>query len=120
MTQTPLTKAELAEFTGTETWYRHSLNPSVLNTDGIKYLAERAGAYWLVDEIALSQALQAVKGNEFQVWKLQVTDNASAVLSCEDGNDTELYRQDIPFTDFPLPEIMIFYTDNVILLPSEY
>jgi hypothetical protein len=120
MTQTTLTKVELAQFTGTETWYRHALNPSVLYTDGIKYLAERAGAYWLVDEIALGQTLPTLKAEGFQVWKLQVADNDSAVLICEDGNDTEVYRKDIPFTDFPLPEIMIFYTDNVILLPSEY
>ena len=48
-----LTAAELAKFTGSEHWYRHALNRKVLFTDGAKYVADRAGAYWLLDEIAL-------------------------------------------------------------------
>ena len=30
-------------------------------------------------------------------------DDAAAVLACEDGNVSEVYRKDIPFTDFPPP-----------------
>lgn len=45
----------LRRFTGLETWHRHSLNPTVLYTDGAKHVAERADAYWLLDEIALAQ-----------------------------------------------------------------
>ena len=54
MTKNPLT--ELQQFTGTEQWFRHGLNRKVLYTDGVQYVAEQAGAYWLVDEIALAQA----------------------------------------------------------------
>jgi hypothetical protein len=45
----------LRHFTGSENWYRHSLNPTVLYTDGAKHVADTAGAYWLLDEIALAQ-----------------------------------------------------------------
>ncbi len=54
MTQKPtLTESELAQFTGTEYWYRHAFKRSITYTDGVKYVAEKAGAYWLIDEISL-------------------------------------------------------------------
>jgi hypothetical protein len=56
----------------------------------------------------------------FQVWKLTVRVDRSATLCCEDGNGNAVYRKAIAFTDFPLPEVTLYFTDNVILLPSEY
>jgi hypothetical protein len=120
-TETPLTKADLSQFTGTEQWYRHSLNRKVLFTDGIKFLADRAGAYWLIDEIALIQPYdKRVATQPFQVWKLIVRPDHTATLTCEDGNGKAVFTKQISFTDFPLDEIMLYFTDNVILLPSEY
>lgn len=46
--------------------------------------------------------------------------NNKAVLLCEDGNDNFVTKQEIEFTDFPLEEISFYFTDNVLLLPSEY
>ncbi|WP_244832510.1 DUF6876 family protein [Caballeronia sp. TF1N1] len=60
-----------------------------------------------------------MKAEEFQLWKLAVTDS-SAVLTCEDGNEAIVFTKQIEFTDFPLQEISFFFTNNVILLPSEY
>jgi hypothetical protein len=40
---------DLAHFTGTERWYRHPLFNNVLFTDGVQHLAQKAGAYWLVE-----------------------------------------------------------------------
>src|SRR5208337_2197669 len=42
-----LTKADLAQFTGSETWYRHALVRDVLFTDGARHVADAGGAYWL-------------------------------------------------------------------------
>ena len=68
-----LTKADLQQFTGTDHYYRHSINRHVLFTDGVKYLADKAGAYWLLDEIALIQRYdRRVAVEEFQVWTLTV------------------------------------------------
>jgi hypothetical protein len=120
MTKT-LSKSDLQHFTGTEDWYRHSLNRTVLYTDGVHYMAEQGGAYWLVDEIALAQRFEACFQNEhFQVWQLKVNANNTATLTCEDGNDLTLFSKGISFTDFPLPEITLYFCNNVILLPSEY
>jgi len=116
-----LTKADLTGFTGTEQWYRHPVIKSTLYTDGIKYLAERAGAYWLVDEIAYQQYHPRVQTEEFQVWKLCVNQQqSSATLTCDDGNGGILFTKQIGYTDFPLEEIIIYFTNNVILLPGEY
>jgi hypothetical protein len=116
-----LTKADLLQFTGTEQWYRHGLVHDVLFTDGAKYVAERAGAYWLLDEIALTQrGNKTVAGEEFQVWKLTVNPDHTATLICGDGNDNAVYQKAIKYTDFPLSEIALYFTNNTILLPSEY
>ena len=114
------TQAELAQFTGTENWYRHSLARNVHYTDGMLFVAERAGAYWLIDEIALAQRDEpALRGEEFQVWTLTV-DGKAAVLRCEDGNGRRLLEKRIEYTDFPEPGIKLYCTDGVIMLPGEY
>ncbi|MGH9614266.1 MAG: DUF6876 family protein [Bryobacteraceae bacterium] len=116
-----LTESDLLQFTGSENWYRHSLNRAVLFTDGAQYVAERGGAYWLLDAIAIAQAhVKAVAAEEFQVWTLKVNSDPSAVLTCEDGNGNAVYQQKLEFTDFPLPEMKLYYCNNVIHLPSEY
>lgn len=84
-------------------------------------MMNRAGAYWLIDEIAFQQYHPRVKTEEFQVWVLSVNVNDSTgLLCCEDGNGRVLCSKQIPFTDFPLAEIKMYVSDNVILLPSEY
>jgi hypothetical protein len=117
-----LSPAELRQFTGSEQWFRHSLVRTITYTEGAQYLAEHGGAYWLLDEIALANRYEAsVKGEEFQVWKLRRdAEGNGAGLSVEDGNGNEVYRKRIEYTDFPLPEIDLWCTNNVILLPSEY
>lgn len=116
-----LTEANLHQFTGTEHWYRHGINRNVLFTDGAKYLADVGGAYWLLDEIALIQPYdKKVAAEPFQVWKLTVRADRSATLACDDGNGNIVFTKELEFTDFPLDEIKLYFTDNTILLPSEY
>jgi hypothetical protein len=120
-TEKKLTSEDLRQFTGSEHWYRHGLVRNVLFTDGAKYLADAGGAYWLLDEIALAQRYEKkVAGEAFQVWKLTVNPDHTATLTCGDGNNNVVYTKRIDFTDFPLPEISLWFTDNTILLPSEY
>jgi len=118
---TTLTVESLRQFTGTETWYRHSLNRKVLYTEGAQYLAEYGGAYWLLDSIAIAQShVKVVAAEEFQVWTLKINPDCSAVIACDDGNGRIVYEQSLSFSDFPLPEIKLYFRDNVIMLPSEY
>jgi hypothetical protein len=115
-----LCQADLNQFTSSENWYRHPLVSSITYTDGVKYMADTAGAHWLLDKIATLQMMPAIKTEPFQVWRLVVRENRTAILSCDDGNDAVVYSEEITFTDFPLDEIKLYCTDNVILLPSEY
>jgi hypothetical protein len=117
----PLTQAKLHTFTGTENWYRHPFVRQVLYTDGAQYVAEKGGAYWLLDEIAFAQkGNKRVAAEPFQVWKLEVKADRTARLTCEDGHSKRVYTKRLDYTDFPLAEITFYFTDNVILLPSEY
>ncbi len=76
-----LTENELRQFSGTEHWYKHL--SSYLYTDGVQYVAQEGGAYWLIDKILFTTR---VKKNlqEFGVWKLGVHEDKSATLVCED------------------------------------
>jgi hypothetical protein len=133
----PLTPAEraaqlesdLAGFIGTESYtnLRYPwLRQRFMLTDGAKYLADQAKAYWLMDAIASHQTNKAVAAQEFQFWKLTVNEKREAVLVCTDGNDKELVRQEIPYTDFPLNTITLYAVLDeclgglVVLLTSEY
>lgn len=99
---------------------RHPIVRKMLYTDGIRYMMVKAAAYWLIDEVAFQQFHPRVKREEFQVWMLDVDlEQSTAVLHCENGNGRVLCSKNIAYTDFPLEEIKIFVSDNVILLPSE-
>ncbi len=121
MTQTAkLTAADLNRFTGSENWYRHGINRSVLFTDGAKYVADQGGAYWLLDEIAITQRYdKRVAAEEFQAWKLAVRPDRTATLTCDDGNGNIIFTKQIDYTDFPLEEISLWFENNTIYLPSE-
>ncbi len=109
-----LSKYELQQFSGTEHYYRHWLG--IHFTDGVKYMAERAGAYWLIDAIGSYRRKEA-----FQIWELKVDAGKRAVLTMvEDSDEPVLVRQEIPFTDFPMQSIKLYLIDGILLLPSEY
>jgi hypothetical protein len=124
-----MTTHDLAQFTGTEGYTRWSpLFRSMCLTDGAKFLAEKAGAYWLMDAIASHQPNARRKNadlKDFQLWTLKVKDN-KATLTCQaDSDQTATIRQRIEYTDFPLAEIKLYVMPLdekhfVIMQPSEY
>ena len=120
-TTSKLTEADLRLFTGSENWYRHGINRNVLFTDGAKHVADAGGAYWLLDEIAIIQPHdKRVSAEGFQVWKLAVRPDRTATLTCEDGSGKVVFTKEIAYTDFPLDEISLWFTNNVIYLPGEH
>jgi hypothetical protein len=44
----------------------------------------------------------------------------SDTLVCEDGNDKAVVSKEIPFTDFPLDAIELWFANSIIYLPSEH
>ncbi|MEG4805408.1 hypothetical protein QUB63_32585 [Microcoleus sp. ARI1-B5] len=122
----------LKHFCGTEQYYKHFLG--IRYTDGVKYLAENAQCYWLIDAIASHQPKVNIiqRLREFQLWFLHVGTahefikpkaGNKAVLTCWEDKPTAetqpVVIQQIPFTDFPLPEIKLYLQDKILLLPDE-
>jgi hypothetical protein len=101
-------------YTGSETFYRHPLSTCIY-TEGVKFVAEKCEAFWLIDKIAINDIKEP-----FQVWKLKVNTDRTALLTTEDGNDTIVHTETLSYTDFPLDEFTIWRVDDTILLPSEY
>ena len=110
----------LAQFTGTERYYR--LNRKCLITDGSKYLADTAEAYWLLDAAA-SYLIKLRTSDWFVLVRLCVKDSR-AELTLEDGNGGIRARHQIPYTDFPADQQVLYANWDgehwVIMLPSEY
>ena len=116
--------AKLNEFYGSETFTRYSpIYNNITLTEGVVFLAENAGAYWLMDMIG--SYLPKLFKSRFGVAKLEVDlVESTATFTLDDGNDTVLVTQKIPYTDFPLSNIKLYVCDNgymwTILLPQEY
>jgi hypothetical protein len=112
--------AELKQFTGSEVIYKHWL--SIQYTEGVKYLADAAQAYWLIDAIASHQTkkfLSDPKLQDFQIWHLVVQDKSGILYALWD-TDKEVLRQEIEYTDFPMPDVKLYLVQKVLMLPSEY
>lgn len=124
--------SNLSMFTGTEDYHAFSaLFRKVVLTDGAYYLAETAGAFWLMDIIGSVYTAHPEHkkfwDEGFAVWTLKV-EGSKGVVTADDGNGNIFYTQDIPFTNFPLSEITLYAelgeTINegevmVVMLPSE-
>lgn len=131
--QPPLTHDELKQFTGDLDRYRHPLNPKVIYTPGIKHLAERAGAYWLIDVVASyvgTSVMQKAIADDgrlaaLQFWRLDVCGDHTAIVTCRaDSGLKPVITQVIEYTDFPLAYIDLWlgYDGSVwtLYLPSEH
>jgi hypothetical protein len=139
MTQTPDAAAlqlqdELRQFTGDLQRYRHPLHRRVIYTPGVRCLAERAGAYWLVDAIAgwldSAKFREAARCDEriaeLHFWTLAVDPKTrSAVLAAAaDAGEPAFLVQRLEFTDFPLPSVEVWAGFDgehwTLYLPSEH
>ena len=114
-------KDNLEQFSGTDGWHKFNcLYRKVLATEGAMYLAKEAGAYWLLEMIA-SHRRKLI--NHQGTAKLVVTDS-TAVFTLTDCEAGIVATQEIPYTDFPLPEIKLYISEQEddywsICLPSE-
>jgi hypothetical protein len=118
-----LTQSELNQFTGTTTYYKHFIKPYIY-TDGIQYFAEKGECYWLLDKIFSLQTIKQIKNDDalqhLQFWRLKVNEDKSALLTCERDLNDIAYTETLTYTDFPLSEILLYFQNNVLHLPSEY
>ena len=105
---------------GTNEWHRWSALFQMTITDGVKYLADEGGAYWLLDLIASHAVKLNAYGHEFICANVTVTPDNKCKVIMEDGNDNVIGKQDVGYTDLEEGTYKLWITDGVILLPSEY
>ena len=117
-----LQQSDLSQFTGTINYYRHWLG--IYYTDKVRYVAEHGEAHWLIDAIASWHNDPQIKNDPMlqgiQFWRLRVNEDGSAALTCKRDQDNIVITQDIPLTDFPLPEVTLYLAQKVLMLPREY
>ena len=115
-------KLDLSQFYGTEHYYKHLVG-NMVYTDGVKYFAEKAGAYWFLDTVGFEYG-ERFKNEEFLSITLTVAKGKAKVLAT-DGNDRTLDAANISFTDCPEGEFNFYLTNppnevSVLMLRGEY
>lgn len=124
----PATAAELqafiAQVNGFETHYRHLLS-GMSFSEGVKFVADAAGAYSLIDLILIASKFEHLQGKceGLEFWTL-TTKNGQGELICTDGGigggeANVVFSEKIPFTDFPLEEIELYNDGGILCLPGE-
>ena len=115
---------ELRRFYGTE--HYHRTNPGLLVTDGVKFLADNAGCYWLLDMVWSYLPVLRKSRDTFFVVRYAGTPGVSGLFSITDdipANQTYA-AQAVEYSDFPLDEIVLYLSateeEFVLMLRSEY
>lgn len=113
----------LGLFSGTQTYTRHWCGAEIYLTDGARYLAEKAEAFWLMDIIA--SAHPYYKHDEFVVVEMVRTGESAVLTIAHAEGATPYYTQHIPYTDFPLERVKLYAALGegwryVVMLPGEH
>lgn len=113
---------ELKNFTGSETFYK--IFGDTVITEGVKYFADKAEAYWLIQDIVINCKMRNELKNEgfisIKAYKPLDLMKDGILVAYEDGNYLELYSQYYPNSKLPKGVYSFWFTDNTLLLPSEY
>lgn len=112
----------LNQFSGSETWYRHSINRNMLYTDGVQYFAETAGAYWLLDIVA-TEFMRLQRQEPFLSITLKASGSKAKIVVTDGGRggpEVVLKSKRIQFTTCPEGDWKFYLVDNVLMLPTEY
>lgn len=113
-------KANLEMFIGSEDYHWHRMGQFSF-TDGVKYLADKAQCYWLIDIVGSYLIDSKIRELPFQVWELKVNEDSSAKVTMREDTDLPVVvEQEIPFTDFPLDGIKLYFTQGILMLVTEY
>lgn len=92
-------------FGGSDGRFRHPFNRRFIYTEGVKAMAEEAGAYWLLDIVATEVARLVIShydatGNPRAMLTIKVADD-EADIEMSFSDDAVDWKRHIDFTDFP-------------------
>lgn len=107
MTTSDKLKAVMDQFYGgSDGRYRHWANRRFIYTEGIKAMAEEAGAFWLLDIVATEVAPLCLKrwqdlDDPTSFLKFQVKADQIVIALIRDTGELPLWSRSLNFTDFP-------------------
>lgn len=107
---------DLEQFTGTENYYKASPWTPIVITDGVKYFADKGGAWWAVDDILINAT---PLNKSFLSVEVESKDN-KATITYSDGDYNVLLKHEYPITDLENGTYKFFITNYVMMLTSEY
>jgi len=116
---------QLQGFCGSTTCYKIPLVKTHY-TEGIKYLADHVQCHWLITDTAVVCKSLRNKSSFILVLfkryskRVQEQTHKEAKITYANGKGTILFEQEYEYTDFPLDELRLFYTDDRLMLPNEY
>jgi len=123
--ETRMKHDDLAQFTGTEQYFKHWTG-MIVYTDGVQYVGAKGG-YWIIDLIASYQTAIRLEEIPFQSWKIKIVEKDGQRGFCAtmtDGNDNQYIKQEGEFTDLPFDLSFFLQADEkfkaVLMLTSEY
>jgi hypothetical protein len=122
MTNQNITIQNLRQFHGSENLHFNQLFRKVNYTDGVKWLGDNVAGWLQTDILAHLVHNKKVKSEEFVAVTFIAKKNGTATLTLDDGNDKILDLQKYEYVDFPIIDepVKFFYTNNVLMLASEY
>ena len=112
-----LTAADLDQFRGGGPHHPHHLGGSY--SEGVRYVAEKGKAWWLVGAILSFQRELLARREQFQVWRLRRLASRSVLEMTDGDSDAPLLRKDIEGMSFPLNDLELIFADGVLMLPGE-
>lgn len=133
-TTTAELEAALSGYIGTEHYFTSPTfgTLGLRYTDGIRAMAEIAGAYWLLDTIHSAAIENPQFKSGFWSVRMESQDNKGRLLITfdlqDDGTPIDSqgnlgkadFSQEFDYTDFPEGAFNFYILDGVILLTSEY
>lgn len=127
-------EAALSGYIGTEHYFTSPTfgTLGLRYTDGIRAMAEIAGAYWLLDTIHSAAIYNPQFKSGFWSVRMESQDDKGRLLITFDFQDDGTpidsqgnlgkadFSQEFDYTDFPEGAFNFYILDGVILLTSEY
>lgn len=86
-------------------------------TDGIAYIMNNGYSWFVTDTLAVITT--KFKNKDFLGVKLKLDKNDGAKMIIENGDGKTLYEQKYKWTNAK-KELMLFWTNNVLMLSTEY
>lgn len=114
-------RQELSHCYGTDDYFKNTLNPCIIHTEGFQVFLENAGsgAYWLLNILVTEPAILATQ-EEFASITLTVKGSKANLVVTDGNSNTPTYQRHIDYTDCPEGEWQFFMYQNTLMLTTEY